>query len=181
MLEAELVGFDLGEIEDVVQQTQQVLRRVLDFLEVIDLSMVELGPGEQVAHADDGIHRRPDFVAHVGQEVGLGLRGVFGQMASLFQFGVGERQFVGAFDDPLLQAGVQGFDFMPLLLGLGDVSDDGGEQGFVPHTMARNRCLDRKGCPTGTQTIERCGPACADGGHALASQAAHLLTMPCSV
>ena len=41
-------------------------------------SAVELGVQQQAGHADDGVHRRADLVAHVGQEGALGPRGGFG-------------------------------------------------------------------------------------------------------
>ena len=31
-----------------------------------------------MGHSDDGIHRRPDFVAHVGQKIAFGLIGLIG-------------------------------------------------------------------------------------------------------
>ena len=37
-------------------------------------------------HAEDGIHRRTDFVAHVGEEFGLGARSGLGQRVCAPQF-----------------------------------------------------------------------------------------------
>jgi hypothetical protein len=45
------------------------------------------GAVQQVGEADDGIHRRADLVAHVGQEGALGLVGGFGRAVAPRQFG----------------------------------------------------------------------------------------------
>ena len=42
---------------------------------VAALEVVELGVQQQLRHADDAVHGRPDLVAHVGQEVALGAGG----------------------------------------------------------------------------------------------------------
>ena len=50
---------------------------------MLDLAQIILLPGcqrrlqRQVGHADDGIHRRPDFVAHIGQEIRFHPRRLF--------------------------------------------------------------------------------------------------------
>ena len=63
-------GLDLREVEDVVDQRQQRLGRGLDHLRGIRAACEEsVGVEHQFGHADDGVHRRADLVAHVGQEV----------------------------------------------------------------------------------------------------------------
>ena len=61
---------------------QERFGRVLHQLEILALLRVERGPERQVRHADDGVHRRADLVAHVGQEFALRpagrLRGLLG-------------------------------------------------------------------------------------------------------
>ena len=52
-----------------------------DLLEVLALPRVDLGLQQQVGHADHGVHRRPDLVAHVGEEIGLRARGLLGEIA----------------------------------------------------------------------------------------------------
>ena len=74
----ELAGFYFRKVEDVVDDSQQMLAGALNLLDVIGLLGRQLGFQGQVGHADDGVHRGADFVAHIGQEVGLGLRGGFG-------------------------------------------------------------------------------------------------------
>ena len=64
-----LAGLDLGEIQDVVQQTQQRTRGALGLAGVIGLPHRQFSFLQQRQHAQDGIHRRADLVAHVGQEL----------------------------------------------------------------------------------------------------------------
>jgi hypothetical protein len=73
-LDAHLVGLELGKVEDVVDDPEQVLARGLDLLHVVELARRQPGLEHQMGHADHGIHRRADLVAHVGQEIGLGAR-----------------------------------------------------------------------------------------------------------
>ena len=83
-----LAGLDLGDVEDVVDHRQQMLAGRADLLQVADLlaAAVELGVLEQdLAVADDGIERRAQLVAHLGQELGLGAVGALG-----FVLGVGQ-------------------------------------------------------------------------------------------
>ena len=73
LLQAQFAGFYFGKVENVVNDAQQGNRRRVHFLKVVLL------PGRfarfqgQLAHADDGIHGRADFVAHVRQKCAFGL------------------------------------------------------------------------------------------------------------
>ncbi len=71
-------GLDLREIQDIVDDAQQGLRRPVDLLEVVAGPVRQTGPERQAAQPDDRVHRRADLVAHVRQELGLGARRVFG-------------------------------------------------------------------------------------------------------
>ena len=65
---------DLGQVEDLVDQLEQVLPGVADVADVLLLALVELAehPLQQhVAEPDDGVQRRPQLVRHRGQELGL--------------------------------------------------------------------------------------------------------------
>ena len=59
-------GLDLGEVEDVVDDRQQRIARVADGGGEVALVVGERCVQQQAAHADDGIHRRADLVAHGG-------------------------------------------------------------------------------------------------------------------
>ena len=65
-------GLDLGEVEDVVDQPQQVVRRRLDRHQILPLVLGEGGLEGQLGHAEDGVHGRTDFMADVGEELVLG-------------------------------------------------------------------------------------------------------------
>ncbi len=85
-LEVELAGLDLREIEDVVDDGEQRGAGVVDLADVVALFRVERGFEGEVGEADDGVHRRADLVAHVGQEHGLHLRGFLGLGLRLTEF-----------------------------------------------------------------------------------------------
>ena len=74
-----------------------------DELGVLALLRAQVGEQEQLGHADDAVHRRADLVAHVGEELALGLVGVFGGLLGALHFLLGllARRDVdqGAFDD----------------------------------------------------------------------------------
>ena len=71
-LELHPPGFDLGEVQHVVDDRQQGLSRGLDPRDVLTLSLVQVGGDQQVGQTDHAVHRGPDLVAHGGQEGGLG-------------------------------------------------------------------------------------------------------------
>jgi hypothetical protein len=70
-----LAGLDLGEVEDVGDEREQVLAGAVDALEIGDLLLATLGLGvleQHLAVADDRVERRAQLVAHAGEELGLG-------------------------------------------------------------------------------------------------------------
>ena len=77
-------GFDPGEIEDVIDDAQQGIRGPLYPGEVAVLPGIQLGRQTQLGNADDRIHRRTDFVTHVGEKVAARLRQLLGLTACLF-------------------------------------------------------------------------------------------------
>jgi len=73
--------FNLGKVEDIVDDGQQVVGRDGDVLQVFTLLRGEVCGGQQFAHADDAVHGGADFVAHGGQKLTLGPIGVIGSLA----------------------------------------------------------------------------------------------------
>ena len=71
-LELDLPGFELGDVENVVDQGQQRLGAVMHGDRAVALFRVELGLQQQRVHPEDAVHRGADFVRHVGEEIGLG-------------------------------------------------------------------------------------------------------------
>ena len=67
----ELAGFDLGEVEDGVDDLQQVQPGHLDALQAGGLLVGHARAADQVGHADDGVERGADLVGHVGEELAL--------------------------------------------------------------------------------------------------------------
>ena len=82
-------GFDLGQIEDVVDEHELVLGRLVDLRQVGDVGVIAevFGLfGEQLAVADDGVQWCPQFVGHAGQELGLVAGGDFQRLVGFLQF-----------------------------------------------------------------------------------------------
>jgi hypothetical protein len=80
--------FDLGEIENFVDQAEEVLGRGEDAVEILHRCGVAAIFGVFLQHlriADDGVERGAQFVAHIGQELRLGEIGAFGGVARMRQ------------------------------------------------------------------------------------------------
>ena len=75
VLDLQLALLDLGEVEDAVDDGHQRLARPAEGLGELALLSVELGVEQELGEPDDAVHRRPDLVAHVRQEVRLEPRG----------------------------------------------------------------------------------------------------------
>ena len=77
--------FDLGEIQEVVQQPQQRLGRIAGHAQALLLLRFQLGTLQQFDHPQDAVHRSPDLVTHVGQEFALRRIGLFGPALSFVE------------------------------------------------------------------------------------------------
>ena len=73
-LKFELSCLDFGQVEDVVEDVEERLGSALRLGEIVGLARCEFGAERELDEADDGIHRRPDLVAHVGEEITLAPR-----------------------------------------------------------------------------------------------------------
>ena len=85
MIELDAPGLDLREVEDVVDDRQQGVARGPDGLRVVALLLVQRRVEQEAAHADDGVHRRPDLVAHRREERALGTVGGLRRSARLLR------------------------------------------------------------------------------------------------
>ena len=93
--EKELAGFDLGQIENVVDDRQQMLAGGVDLVQPFALRRRNAAAAQQGGHAEDGVHRRANLVAHVGEKGALGDVGRFGGQLGLRQFrGARNHQFL---------------------------------------------------------------------------------------
>ena len=82
-VEVDPAGLDLREVEDVVDDREEGVAGGPDRVDVVALLGVERRVGEEPAHPDDRVHRRPDLVAHRGEERALGLVRLLGHLAGL--------------------------------------------------------------------------------------------------
>jgi hypothetical protein len=93
-IEPQTARFDLRHIEDVVDDVEQIAAAVHDiaaiFVIFLRAQLAEHSRFHDLGKADDGVQRRAQFVAHIGEEFGLGAVGVLG--AGLL-FGIFLREF----------------------------------------------------------------------------------------
>ena len=69
----EFAAFDLGHVQHVVDQHEQMARRNRDFSQtVFQPPAVVESRGRNGGHADDGVHGRADFVAHAREKFTFG-------------------------------------------------------------------------------------------------------------
>ena len=71
VLQLDLAGFDARVVENVVHDREQCAAGVDHRAQVIALFLRELGVEQDLREPDHGVERRPDLVAHVGQELAL--------------------------------------------------------------------------------------------------------------
>ena len=80
--ELEAAGLDLRHVEHVVDDVEQVLPALADvaaiFVIFVGAERAEHACLHDLGEADDGVERRAQFVAHIGQEFRLGLVGFLG-------------------------------------------------------------------------------------------------------
>ena len=91
MFEIDLAGFDLGIIEQLLDQGQQRVARGFHRLGIGHLLGRQRRIQQQSAHADDAVERRANFVRGHGKETRLGAVGRVGLVACLAEraFGLG--------------------------------------------------------------------------------------------
>ncbi len=84
-LEVHPPGLDLGHVEDVVQQAEQIVARVADDGQIFTLGAVKARRAQQLGRAEHPVHRRAQLVRNDAQEIRLGLIGRVGLVAGRFQ------------------------------------------------------------------------------------------------
>ncbi len=119
MSRAGTIGFDPREVENVVDDAEEMAAARRDIGGVADIAAVTERPEElrlhQLGEADHRIERRPQLMAHVGEELRLGAARLLGRLARGEQLGLD-------------------------LLALGDVEGDG-EDGVDPALAVMQRDL----------------------------------------
>ncbi len=81
----ELAGLDAREVEQVADQAEQRLGRLLERAHVLALHAAQRRVEQQLRHADHRVHRRADLVADVREEVALGAARRLGSLARRLQ------------------------------------------------------------------------------------------------
>ncbi|MCY1504063.1 hypothetical protein D9M68_382180 [compost metagenome] len=76
VLQIDLAGLDLGVVEDVIQNLQQRFCGLVNQLQRCTLLRAQVAVGKHLDEPQHPAHWRADLVAHHGQEVILGARGV---------------------------------------------------------------------------------------------------------
>ena len=87
MLELELARLDLRVVEDVVDHVSSASPLERTTSANSRCSPRQLGVEQEIGHADHGVHRRADLVAHRGEEVALRLRRGFRFLARALKLG----------------------------------------------------------------------------------------------
>ncbi len=111
-LELQLAGFDLGEIEDVVDDAQQMLAGLVDGICEAPLLRTERCAAQQFGHPENAVHRRANFVTHVGQKVTLRPVAGFGAISRQAKFGGACRDLLFQFVAVRRQAPVPMLDLL---------------------------------------------------------------------
>ena len=89
VFDVELARLDLGKVQNVVDQRQKRLGRFLHDRQVIALFGAHWCVEQQLGHAQDGVHRRANFVADVGHERALGAVGLVGRFLGPLELRLG--------------------------------------------------------------------------------------------
>ena len=84
--EAQLAGFDLGQVEDVVENGEQRLPGALDAADHVGLIRRQRFAVQHLGQAQHAVQRGADFVAHMRQKLALGPAGRFGRLPRLVEF-----------------------------------------------------------------------------------------------
>ena len=94
--EFEVAGFDLREVQNVVDEREERVAGRADDLRELALLGVEVRLQQQARHPDHPVERRADLVAHAGQELALGERGRLGRVPRAFELVHRVAQLTGA-------------------------------------------------------------------------------------
>ena len=82
-LELQPPGLDLGEVQDVIDEGQQRASGGADLADQVARRRIQRAPLQEITEAQHRIHRGADFVAHIGQKLGLQARCLLGKRLGL--------------------------------------------------------------------------------------------------
>ena len=118
LLRVEAAGVDLGVVEHVVDDDEQVMAALFDQIEILPLLRIEGAGLQQMGEADDRVHRGADLVAHRGKEPAFGLVGRLRPFLGLLEL------LLDPASAPKYRAGSEDASTGRVLPGIGD-GDDG--------------------------------------------------------
>jgi len=72
VLDFQPIGVELGKIQHVVEDAQQVIGGFAQRRDDLLLIWSEVAADQQIGQADDAVHRRADLMAHHGEELRAG-------------------------------------------------------------------------------------------------------------
>ena len=78
IFEFQFVGFNLGEVEDVIDKGEQSGTAGLDGIEILLLLAVLNQSAQYFRETQNSVHRRANFMGHVGQKHAFGMVGGVG-------------------------------------------------------------------------------------------------------
>ena len=146
IVQFQLAGLDLGKVQNVVEDGQQGTCRPFRLVDVVALACIQPGALHELQQAQYGVHRRANFVAHVGDKFAFGATGRFRLDSALCQRGVrglglciclaaaalgqvqaGHRDS----DEQCVNAANQGGFFAPTHVHRIEIATDGDNDGFI--------------------------------------------------
>ena len=68
IFQAKMIGLDLRQIEDIVDDREQMPAGLVDPIKPFALCLRDLAAAQQVRKPHDGVDRRADFMAHIGEK-----------------------------------------------------------------------------------------------------------------
>ncbi len=140
LFERQLSGFDLGDVEDVVDDGKKMLGRIRDLAQLFLLVGTMGGAAQQISEPDNRIHRRSDLVAHIREKCALGLRRGLGRL-----FGGGK--LARANGNHPFEIGAVEFQFHFRPPALGDVGGDGPDAADEAASIAQREARGEVGPP----------------------------------
>ena len=88
-LKGEFAGFDFRKVQDIIQDRQQSVRTGANGFGKLTLLRGKIAIEQEAGHANDTVHRRPNLMAHVREELALCAVCRFGGQLGVLQFHFG--------------------------------------------------------------------------------------------
>ena len=86
LFEIESTGFDLGKVQDIIDDRQKRVGRSFHHTEIIALLRGEFRVESKFRHSEDSVHGRTNLVTHIGEKLALSAARRFGSFLGALQF-----------------------------------------------------------------------------------------------